>query len=524
MAIDFSQLPPPTSNFPARKKETNQASQNEARRKDLSYKTKEIKFRKRDKRIILQNENGPCNVLLLRNDVNLHPDRFQVSQERLLSLVAGILFDSDDDEFTENQQQKIADAINLLPSFADGINVDIKFRRIDDFECTPELAIFELLKIPLYHGWIVDPQDFETAIAIGCKSYNDLMTALVTLETETLKALIGQSSKKTRSFAVSTPASSAEDSKLGRGDIEEERVLLQALRLSEGDTLGFDTRRDSSSGGDSVYGYSDAYLMSEDDSLVDSMGAQSPCTSTPGSVTLEKANLESTKNDSSCEIQFKSEATNFADPDLTGVSQDDDNLALYEAEKSVTLGSPVYKGKPPLGKSSSEGKGTKGLTPREGELIKNFLNNNASQLTFPGCVIALLFFLEQGLDEGELCVFFRNNHFYTMLKVVTLICKAYDNELYNLVTDQGYLNERDLVWEKLNEVNGDSVFVNADFKVFKCESDNWDQQNALSKTADYIYSINSSASKQGMEVDPDLKMAMELQEQELGEDIGFEVL
>ncbi|KAL0727235.1 hypothetical protein Bca4012_023328 [Brassica carinata] len=486
MAIDFSQLPPPTSNFPARKKETNQASQNEARRKDLSYKTKEIKFRKRDKRIILQNENGPCpliaicNVLLLRNDVNLHPDRFQVSQERLLSLVADVLFDSDDDEFTENRQQKIADAINLLPSFADGINVDIKFRRIDDFECTPELAIFELLKIPLYHGWIVDPQDFETAIAIGCKSYNDLMTALVTLETQTLKALIGQSSRKTRSFAVSTPASSAEDSKLGRGDIEEERVLLQALRLSEGDTLGFDTRRDSSSGGDSVYGYSDAYLMSEDDSLVGSMDAGSPCTSTPGS-------------------------------DLTGVSQDDDNVALYEAEKAVTLGSPVYKGKSPLGQSSSEGKGTKGLTPREGELIKNFLNNNTSQLTFPG-----LFFLEQGLEEGELCVFFRNNHFYTMLK--------YDNELYNLVTDQGYLNERDLVWEKLNEVNGDSVFVNGDFKVFKCESDNWNQENALSKTADYIYSINSSASKEGMEVDPDLKMAMELQEQELGEDIGFEVL
>ncbi|KAJ4912937.1 hypothetical protein Rs2_07558 [Raphanus sativus] len=212
--------------------------------------------------------------------------------------------------------------------------------------------------------------------------------------------------------------------------------------------------------------------------------------------------------DSSCEIQFKSEAVAFVKPDLTGISQDDDNVALCEAEKSVNLGSPVHKGQSPLGQSSSEGKDTNGLTPREGEVIKKFLNNNASQLTFPG-----LFFLEQGLKEGELCVFFRNNHFHTMLK--------HDNELYILVTDQGYLNERDLVWEKLNEVNGDSVFVDGDFKVFKCgESSNWDQQYALSNTADYIYSINS-ASKEGVEVDPDLKMAMELQERELGGDIGF---
>lgn len=30
--------------------------------------------------------------------------------------------------------------------------------RIHDFEFTPERAIFDLLGIELYHGWIVDPQ------------------------------------------------------------------------------------------------------------------------------------------------------------------------------------------------------------------------------------------------------------------------------------------------------------------------------------------------------------------------------
>ncbi|KAE9596804.1 putative MINDY deubiquitinase [Lupinus albus] len=31
---------------------------------------------------------------------------------------------------------------------------------IDDFEFTRECAIFDLLDIPLCHGWIVDPQEF----------------------------------------------------------------------------------------------------------------------------------------------------------------------------------------------------------------------------------------------------------------------------------------------------------------------------------------------------------------------------
>ena len=33
--------------------------------------------------------------------------------------------------------------------------------RITEFEFTRESAIFDLLDIPLYHGWIVDPQVFE---------------------------------------------------------------------------------------------------------------------------------------------------------------------------------------------------------------------------------------------------------------------------------------------------------------------------------------------------------------------------
>ncbi|XP_019453012.1 PREDICTED: ubiquitin carboxyl-terminal hydrolase MINDY-1-like [Lupinus angustifolius] len=99
----------------------------------------------------------------------------------MLSLVAERLLDSNTNlnnknvGYVENQQQNIAVAIDLLPRLATGIDVNFKFRRIDDFEFTRECAIFDLLDIPLYHGWIVDPQDYDTANAIESKSYNTLM-------------------------------------------------------------------------------------------------------------------------------------------------------------------------------------------------------------------------------------------------------------------------------------------------------------------------------------------------------------
>ncbi|KAE9613173.1 putative MINDY deubiquitinase [Lupinus albus] len=114
------------------------------------------------------------------------------------------------------------------------------------------------------------------------------------------------------------------------------------------------------------------------------------------------------------------------------------------------------------------------ITPHQGELIKTFLRNTASQLTFYG-----LFCLQDGLKEREICVFFRNNHFSTMFK--------FEGALYLLATDQGYLNQPDLVWEKLNEVNGDTLFMTSNFKEFKVEesheSNTWDENNAMTSTA-----------------------------------------
>lgn len=58
--------------------------------------------------------------------------------------------------------------------------VNVKFSSISAFEYTPELIVFDLLQIPLYHGWLPDPESLELTSAVGNCSYNQLVDKIVT--------------------------------------------------------------------------------------------------------------------------------------------------------------------------------------------------------------------------------------------------------------------------------------------------------------------------------------------------------
>lgn len=84
-------------------------------------------------------------------------------------------------------------------------------------------------------------------------------------------------------------------------------------------------------------------------------------------------------------------------------------------------------------------------------IVMDFLESNPTQLTVYG-----LTELHAALAEGERAILFRNSHFYVILK--------HGGELFTLVTDVGYLNELNTVWEKLSDINGDSTFYNGSFQ------------------------------------------------------------
>ncbi|TYZ68155.1 hypothetical protein PybrP1_005106 [[Pythium] brassicae (nom. inval.)] len=102
----------------------------------------------------------------------------------------------------------------------------------------------------------------------------------------------------------------------------------------------------------------------------------------------------------------------------------------------------------------------------DGPVLEEFFNSSASQLTYYG-----LLKLHEGVRERQLCVFFRNNHFSTLFK--------YDGSLYLLVTDAGYLDEPTVVWERLNEIDGDSEYFDASFRPLNVSETN--QQSILTR-------------------------------------------
>ncbi|XP_062921815.1 ubiquitin carboxyl-terminal hydrolase MINDY-2 isoform X1 [Mobula hypostoma] len=146
----------------------------------------------------------------------------------------------------------------------------------------------------------------------------------------------------------------------------------------------------------------------------------------------------------------------------------------------------------------------------EGYVAEQFLNNSATQLTYHG-----LCELISTVEEGELCVFFRNNHFSTMTK--------YKGQLYLLVTDQGFLTEEKVVWESLHNVDGDGNFCDSNFHlrppsdpetVYKGQQDQIDQ--------DYLMALSLQQEQQSQDLTweqipegiSDLELAKKLQEEE----------
>jgi hypothetical protein len=134
--------------------------------------------------ILTQNVNGICpliaviNCLLLGKKTNI-PENYQsISMEELLQGLITFIVDSKPTNIPQSKKElyeyNLQEAIDLLPKIQTGLDVNVRFTGISNFEYTKDLVIFDLLEIPLYHGWLYDPSNNENANVIGSLSYNQL--------------------------------------------------------------------------------------------------------------------------------------------------------------------------------------------------------------------------------------------------------------------------------------------------------------------------------------------------------------
>uniref|UniRef100_T1J1K6 Ubiquitin carboxyl-terminal hydrolase n=1 Tax=Strigamia maritima TaxID=126957 RepID=T1J1K6_STRMM len=154
------------------------------------YHVKWIKWKENKTAIITQNENGPCpliaimNLLILKGRVQLPSMIEMITAEQLVEYLGDTIFHYAPKNISEdtqlNYEQNMADAMAIVPKLQTGLDVNVKFTGVSDFEYTPECIIFDLLNIQLFHGWLVDPQNEDVVFAVGNLSYNQLVEKIIT--------------------------------------------------------------------------------------------------------------------------------------------------------------------------------------------------------------------------------------------------------------------------------------------------------------------------------------------------------
>uniref|UniRef100_A0A914V409 Ubiquitin carboxyl-terminal hydrolase n=1 Tax=Plectus sambesii TaxID=2011161 RepID=A0A914V409_9BILA len=178
-----------TSAPPADEQPTSSRARDVVSPADQIYHVKWIDFYKTKTPIVTQNENGPCpmlaimNVLLLRGQVDLPPEAEVVTGaqliERLGDCILRLAPENLADQLRTDYEQNVSDAVAMLTKLMTGLDVNVKFTGISDFEYTSECVVFDLLGIPLYHGWLIDPQHVQLAELIGRRGYNQLVEMII---------------------------------------------------------------------------------------------------------------------------------------------------------------------------------------------------------------------------------------------------------------------------------------------------------------------------------------------------------
>jgi hypothetical protein len=145
---------------------------------------------------------------------------------------------------------------------------------------------------------------------------------------------------------------------------------------------------------------------------------------------------------------------------------------------------------------------------RKALIYEKFLEESQSQVTYYG-----LQMLGAALPPDSIAILFRNNHFSTLFKHT--FNKNFQNvseyELLCLVTDVGYSDMENIVWETLSNTEGDSHFLSGNFVDFDGEKNKTD---SFGIPQNQDTNVGSSVLGSVESIEDDYNLAMALQEEE----------
>lgn len=430
----------------------------------------------------------------------------------------------------KQRQQQVDEMMKILPNLQYGLDVNLRFTKgVMGAEFTAGLTAFDALGVDLVHGWLVDPteNEGETFRLIGSRSYNEVVELVIdgneaTSDIDQLSKLISEKEEALTTLSLS----SSDEKKVVKNDVEEPALLFNDVKEVTKSTL-----TQSWTGNDDIHINTTTEdvddikikqnMMSIDDVTkvaATSEAHNSIATKDASILTVSKSDVDKpslspsvdataddkksfhydaqiernvTSGDDVTQVTVVSAAP---DEDVSNVSQSDiqrqslfpsvddvveDKQCIHNPPyifPSVNEIIPVHTIKTGLSETkaaNSDGReqiladlddlrgnlATIIEKARIGRKINQFLNETGHQLTYYG-----LKKLCDHLKEEELCVFFRNNHFSTLGKK--------NSKLYLLVTDLGYASVEEVVWEKLDNIKGDTDYVDCFFQKPQPRSDN----------------------------------------------------
>eukprot|EP00195_Chlamydomonas_chlamydogama_P016991 CAMPEP_0202893236 /NCGR_PEP_ID=MMETSP1392-20130828/2844_1 /ASSEMBLY_ACC=CAM_ASM_000868 /TAXON_ID=225041 /ORGANISM="Chlamydomonas chlamydogama, Strain SAG 11-48b" /LENGTH=525 /DNA_ID=CAMNT_0049577489 /DNA_START=225 /DNA_END=1802 /DNA_ORIENTATION=- len=314
-------------------------------------------------------------------------------------------------DYEANLSQNISDCLEVLAQLSVGLDVNPRFYEVHAFEATKELTVFDLLDISLVHGWVFDPQDEEAGKVIGQRSYNELVELLIsTLDAGAVDRIESNTSLHFKRPSVQSAGSSSYAPK--------SIVPSHVAPASAGHVAGTTT--------DTRTLHSPAHLT---------LHPRPSDSATPASPSKAEAAFTQAVTAVMQDLNLGEGPSASSAPSTSAGPS-----ALPPA---AALVAPIV---PTLSADSEQ----QARRAYEAVVVKDFLEANCSQLTVYG-----LARMQERLRENQLAVFFRNNHFNVIFR--------YNSQLYLLVTDQGYLREPSVVWERLDTVDGDTQMCTASF-------------------------------------------------------------
>jgi hypothetical protein len=414
---------------------------------------KRIRFHDFDTCMLMQNENGPCPLLALSNVLFLrgvltapHPDLPKIHISELTAMLAEYMLETNQPSETDaglraNQQQNLQDGMSLFPKLQRGLDVNVKFNAVDAFEYSEDLLLFDLLNVRLLHGWLVDPQDGETCAAVGNLTYNQVVERIIDYQSSSSNNHEHQSA-----FQPNGNEQQAEEAPAAAPEAATHEPV-QPAAASPRPTLGQQAEEDELQ---RALALSMVVASTEDAPLAQVSPPPSPPAGQSGELMDTQTEVSAPEGEETPAAHASGDAPANSDyapafdpfPTVSGTAP----IAPPVATEEPT---PPPDDTPTEDASVTRSR-TSDTVTREGIFLQEWLHGSASQLTYYG-----LERLHTELSERELCVFFRNNHFATLTK--------HAGELYLLVTDLGYAREPLIVWERLNQIDGDSTLCMSSF-------------------------------------------------------------